>query len=241
MESRYIREPQITRIMERCIPWGARLLEIGCGQGLDLVRLCGRSGDVTAIDCSDQTISRARRLVDHFGISARLEIGNAERLRFEDGAFDAVYSYGVMHHTARTQDCIDEAYRVLRPGGVAVIMLYRFWSPIHLATALLRWFGKPFRRRLVAFFSTWRFRQSRFFGNAPAEIFGAPVTKGYSARQLRMMFRRFSSVKLEAYQVGFHRLAILAQGSPGLLGLFDTLENALRSYLGHNTLIIAKR
>jgi SAM-dependent methyltransferase len=50
--------------------------------------------------------------------------GDAENLPFSDGAFDFVYSHGVLHHTPDTAQTIREIYRVLSPGGRAVVMLY---------------------------------------------------------------------------------------------------------------------
>ena len=40
------------------------------------------------------------------------------------GEQDLVYSNGVIHHIPDTQRSIDEFYRVLRPGGKAIVMVY---------------------------------------------------------------------------------------------------------------------
>jgi SAM-dependent methyltransferase len=58
------------------------------------------------------------------GLSGTFLQANAEQLGFPDQCFDLVYSHGVLHHTPNTRTAIDEVYRVLKPGGRAIVMLY---------------------------------------------------------------------------------------------------------------------
>ena len=53
---------------------------------------------------------------------------DAEKLAFPDGSFDFVWSWGVIHHSSNTERILKEIWRVLRPGGEAIIMVYhRGW------------------------------------------------------------------------------------------------------------------
>jgi SAM-dependent methyltransferase len=64
---------------------------------------------------------------EHFAVmnlSGAFQKENAEQLSFPDESFDWVFSHGVLHHTPNTQEAIDQVFRVLRPGGRAIIMLY---------------------------------------------------------------------------------------------------------------------
>jgi SAM-dependent methyltransferase len=58
-------------------------------------------------------LAEARRR--HPGLEFRA--GSAEELPFADGEFDAVVGNFVLHHSGRPDRVLDEAYRVLRPGG----------------------------------------------------------------------------------------------------------------------------
>ena len=103
---------------------GLRVLEIGRGCGSE-AELFARAGtDYTALDLTNAAVSITRRRFQLLGLKGRFIQGDAENLPFASGSFDLVYSHGVLHHTPDTLRTIREIYRVLSPGGLAVIMLY---------------------------------------------------------------------------------------------------------------------
>jgi len=63
------------------------------------------------------TSSSPRRRFVLEGLVTRLTRADAERLPLADASFDAVYSFGVLHHTPDTQAAIDEVHRMLRPAS----------------------------------------------------------------------------------------------------------------------------
>src|SRR5207248_8707048 len=65
-----------------------------------------------------------RRHCDILSLTGTFLRENAESLSFADESFDWLYSHGVLHHTPNTQKAIDEVWRVLKPNGRAIIMLY---------------------------------------------------------------------------------------------------------------------
>lgn len=101
-----------------------RVLEIGCGCGSEAERFARAGADYTAIDLTNAAVSMTRRRFQLSNLQGSYVQGDAENLPFPDGSFDLVYSHGVLHHTPDTPRTIREVYRVLSPGGRAVVMLY---------------------------------------------------------------------------------------------------------------------
>lgn len=75
---------------------------------------------VTMLDQSPHQLARSRRRAELAG--ARRVLGDAERLPFADDAFDRYVSAGSIEYWPDPQRGIAEAYRVLRPGGVGVVI-----------------------------------------------------------------------------------------------------------------------
>ena len=103
------------------LPSGKVVLEIGCGSGIGatLIRHYFSPSRIYAIDLDQRMIDMAKRhkLCD----SIIFEVGDASRLRFEDGQFDAVFDFGVIHHIPNWENCISELRRVLKIGGELIV------------------------------------------------------------------------------------------------------------------------
>jgi ubiquinone/menaquinone biosynthesis C-methylase UbiE len=103
---------------------GKAVLEIGCGNGADGAMFAACGARYTGVDLTGTAVEATRKHFESLGLSGTFQVEDAERLSFADNTFDIVYSYGVLHHTSNPARAIDEAYRVLRPGGRAIVMLY---------------------------------------------------------------------------------------------------------------------
>lgn len=193
---------------------GKEVLDVGCGQGFKANYVARWAKHVTSIDISKESLRLARAGSQALGIhNVTYQWEDAEDLSFSDEQFDIVYCFGVLHHTPDTQKGIDELYRVLRPGGTAIVMLYKKYNPKWLAVLFFRAISKMVDRAAgqECVIANW-FRESykknpqATHGTALLELFGCPVLKMYSKRQLRQMFRRFKDVQVQCYQSGFERL-----------------------------------
>ena len=114
---------------------GCKVLEVGVGMGADYLEWLKAGAQATGVDLSSVSLERARRRCEMAGFTPDLRHADAEHLPFADEMFDIVYSYGVMHHSPDTAQCIREAWRVLKPGGQVKIMVYHHPS----LTGLMLW------------------------------------------------------------------------------------------------------
>jgi|SRR5579875_740613 len=116
------------------------LLDVGCGQGIDVVQYALAGARVTGVDLTPRHVELARQHADALGVTARIIRGDAERLPFPDASFDRVHSNGVLHHTPNMPLALREARRVLRPGGEARIIVYNRRSYYYWLSLVL-WVG----------------------------------------------------------------------------------------------------
>lgn len=105
---------------------GKRVLEIGCGMGLHSEIIARAGAELTAIDLSPTSVEATRRrfALRGSGMEARIFEADAETMPFEDGTFDFVWSWGVIHHSSRTARIVREVARVLKPDGESRVMVY---------------------------------------------------------------------------------------------------------------------
>ena len=118
---------------------GKRVLEVDSGSGGHSSIFRKHRALVTAVDITAaRAASTARKLAMIPGGRGIAYQADAETLPFRDEKFDIIYSNGVFHHSNYTEKCIAEAYRVLKPGGLAVVMLYSRLSAAFMFNILPR-------------------------------------------------------------------------------------------------------
>jgi SAM-dependent methyltransferase len=122
----------------------ARVLDAGCGGGRYTVawRLLGAE-EVVGIDISETGLADARGRLEASDITGvRFDHGSVLRLPYSDGAFDIVFSNGVLHHTTDWLGGVRELTRVLRPGGLGWLYLIErpgglFWDTIEVLRVVM--------------------------------------------------------------------------------------------------------
>jgi SAM-dependent methyltransferase len=179
---RYRLEPYIEEFARFETAAGLDVLEIGVGLGADHQRFAAAGARLTGIDLTDRAIDHARRRLAFFGLSSELRRGDAERLSFADASFDVVYSWGVIHHSPRTASAVAEIHRVLRPGGVARVMIYHKWSLV----GYMLWFR----------YALLRLRPWTSLATIYSKYLESPGTKAYTSEEARAMFSAFDKVEI---------------------------------------------
>jgi SAM-dependent methyltransferase/acyl carrier protein len=94
-----------------------RVLDVGCGRGGTVALLAGVcAAEATGVDLSPEAIAFCRRT--HRQPRVRFEVGDAEKLPFDAGSFDAVTNIESSHTYPNLRAFYAEVARVLRSGGV---------------------------------------------------------------------------------------------------------------------------
>jgi len=98
----------------------ARILDVGCGTGANLLML-SQYGDAEGVDISEDALAFCReRGLDH------VKQGAGEELPYEDNTFDLVTAFDVVEHMDDDLAGLKEMFRVLRPGGHALLFVPTF-------------------------------------------------------------------------------------------------------------------
>ena len=127
LQAAFCRSPAWRGVARRVVlPWALHgftpegdVLEVGAGSGAMAAELLARHPDITmtVTDYDRAMVDAARvRLAPHGGrVTARP--ADATALPFDDGSFDVVLSWVMLHHTIEWEAALAEGVRVLRPGG----------------------------------------------------------------------------------------------------------------------------
>lgn len=220
--------PWMPEVMEFGGFAGRDLLEIGCGMGTDLVQFARGGARVTGLDYTPRSVEITRRRFALYGLEGRFVVGDAEHLAFPDASFDVVYSNGVLHHTPDVGRAVAELRRVLRPGGVAKVMLYHraslyYWGSIILRHGLLR--GELARSTPEEIMS----RYVEYSGTG-----ALPLVRAYTRAEVARMFSRFGELRTDVRQLTREELRL-----PGVVP--DSFVEALGSRWGWNVVVTARK
>jgi SAM-dependent methyltransferase len=206
---RYELEPFIHSFAQFTRHSGERLLEIGVGAGTDHLQWARAGAICHGVDLTDAAVELTRTHLRLYGLESHLARCDAEMLPFEDGVFDVVYSWGVIHHSEHPERIVQEIHRVLRPGGLFLGMVYG--------------------RRSVVALKLW-VRHALFKGH-PRRSLGEVVwhqmesvgTKSYTGREVRQLFAGFRGLNVDPIVTPYDRGHLpgwLGRAIPRQLGWF---------------------
>jgi SAM-dependent methyltransferase len=212
--------------LQRYLPWGSgeRVLEIGLGYGTVGQRLAERGLDYHGLDIAQGPVQMMVHRLGMMGVAdaaERVKQGSALAMPYEDEAFDVVVSIGCLHHTGDLAGAIAEVYRVLRPGGQALVMVYNRHSyrrAVMLPARMLRrgvWRDPARRAELV-----------RATYDANADGVAAPAVELASPAEIRRMFGKFSQLRVR--RENFDDFVLTIAGKPLAIGRHAFLNNLAR-------------
>jgi ubiquinone/menaquinone biosynthesis C-methylase UbiE len=115
-----IRASKAILLEELHLRGGEVVLDAGCGTGADVLaiaKLVGSHGRAVGVDLSEVLIAEAKARSAGSQLPVDYEVGDAQGLRFEDGAFDACRAERMLMHVADADRALSEMVRVTRVGG----------------------------------------------------------------------------------------------------------------------------
>ena len=138
--------------LEKYIPFenikSKRVLEVGLGLGTVSERLANEGAIYYGMDIAEGPVAEVKGRLGSLQLNGEVLLGNVLECPWDDDYFDFVISIGCLHHTGSLVHAIGELIRVLKPGGIGILMVYNAFS---------------YRQWLTAPCVTWR--QLRAEGN----------------------------------------------------------------------------
>lgn len=133
----YYKLNYLPRVLDFSSYKGKKVLDVGCGIGIDLINFAKEGALVTGIDISEKNVKLAAENLRLNGLNGEFVTMNGERMKFKNDVFDMVFAIGVITYTPDPKQMISEIYRVLRPGGRAILMMYHRNSWLFYFTKLI--------------------------------------------------------------------------------------------------------
>jgi SAM-dependent methyltransferase len=177
---------------------GLKVLDIGCGNGYVLYQYARHGAEVTGVDLTRTAVDLSRMRFALGGLSGDFVEVDGNNLPFSDQHFDIVCSMGVLHHISDPRPMVEEMFRVLKPGGRLIVMLYYRYSWKNLVLIRLRrLFDPQFRGK------TQQEALNMNDGDA------CPLALVYSKQEAAALFSRFSGITFKLTQLSWRQLLML--------------------------------
>jgi SAM-dependent methyltransferase len=137
---------EFARALDRAIPGDARIVDVGCGTGQMSLHLAHADRVVIGADLTRGSLRLGAAAARRFGLDQVQFIEtDLHRPGLRPGAFDVVYSSGVLHHTPNPRAAFRSLSTLARPGGIIVVGVYNALARVPLRV-----------RRLIARLSGYR-------------------------------------------------------------------------------------
>ena len=150
---------------------GKKVLEIGCGIGIDALEFAKHGAHITFLGPSEKCIQLTRTYFNYHNLDKTSEPWDCEELGYEEDTFDVVIARGILQFAPDPERVVDEIFRVLKPGGVVYAHLHNRYSWYVLLAKLAK-------------------------TNLIHEAMDPPINRLHSVREVTRLFRKFSSLSI---------------------------------------------
>jgi len=125
-----------------------KMVDVGCGAGTQSMIWASAGEYVSGIDINAQLIEVARQRAAGSDLKIQFDVGSATALPYETGAYDVCLLPELLEHVQDWERCLNEAIRVLKPGGILFLSTTNYLCPRQQEFNLpfYSWYPKPLKR-----------------------------------------------------------------------------------------------
>jgi len=127
---------------------GLAVADIGCGAGTQCAMWARDGHRVHGIDINPQLVELGRKRAADNNLDIKFFVGSATALPWADASMDICLCPELLEHVAQWQECLHEAMRVLRPGGILYLSTTNKLCPVQEEFTLpgYSWYPAPLKR-----------------------------------------------------------------------------------------------
>src|SRR5262245_57494728 len=134
------------RLLDEAVAGDARVADVGCGTGRMCLYLATADRTIVGADLARRSLRLGADAARRFGVDrVQFVETDLQRPGLKAGAFDVVYSSGVLHHTPNPRASFERLVRLARPGGTIVVGVYNLLArlPSKIRALVARVTGLP--------------------------------------------------------------------------------------------------
>lgn len=192
---------------------GQKVLEIGLGYGTLSQKIIESGAQYTGLDISEGPVNMVfhRASINQHIDQDTIQTKQASILEcpFEDNTFDYVIAIGCYHHTGDFARALAETYRVLKPGGTCIMMVYYAYS-------YRRMISHPIKTLRYALWDKLKIghipdvdASERAQYDASADGRAAPETQFFSKSHIKRLVKHWTHCHTELNNIGVGRFGRL--------------------------------